>query len=673
MRTPANGRITAALAAVLAAATPLAPAGAQQAQSEQVVVTGSVPADPASRPAQSTFTPAASTATEAVAVTAPTTPAAPATSLPATAPASTEPKAEPNTAAQVPAVVAPAVVAPAAPEVPKAAEAASVAPAPAVIVTPVAPVAPAVAAAPAEIDVRPALVDAIRRHLNALPATSSKTEQAHRAALTAYYQADDVTPLFVTPAGFGERATSASRLIAAADDWGLKAKDFALPASLGKDTSPAELAAGEIKLALAALEYVRQARGGRTVPNDLSHAIDRTPDALAPDAAVRQMAAAPSIEIFLRQQHPRQAQFERLRLAYVALRDGKVAAATEEQPAPEATPQKGTKGKPAAKPAAKVLSREQQLASLVRNMEMWRWMPRELGSFHVIANIPEYTLRVVRNDTVEHEERVIVGKVENQTPMFSDVMETVVFHPFWGVPDSIKVKELLPGLARGANSLARNGLKMQYKGRDIDPSSVNWAQTDIRNVHVYQPPGGANVLGKVKFMFPNKHQVYMHDTPTKHLFSSSQRTFSHGCVRVRNPIKFAEVLLGEDKGWTPAKVASVLDSGPENNNVKLDRKIPVHLVYFTATVADDAKVRYFNDVYGHEKVVQMGLDGKAHLIVKKKEDLGPVRAAAISQLSEGGMSNWWGGGGWSSGGGTASSGNGGASNKQWARDAFRND
>ncbi|MEZ5842366.1 MAG: L,D-transpeptidase family protein [Hyphomicrobiaceae bacterium] len=505
-----------------------------------------------------------------------------------------------------------------------------------------------------------------------MPAGSSKVAQAHHGALTAYYANDAATPLFVTPDGVGERATNALKLIAAAGDWGLRASDFALPAADASPSGTDALAAYEVKLALAAMEYVRQARGGRIVPTDLSHAIDRSPETIAPDTVLKQLATAPSAEIWLRQQHPRHPQFERLRRAFVALRDGRTADEAPEVIA-EQEPKKGKSAKSKPKPAAQ-RPREQRLATLLRNMEMWRWMPRDLGRYHVIVNIPEFVLRVVRNDTVEHEERIIVGKVQNQTPIFSDEMETVVFHPFWGVPNSIKVKELLPGLVRGSNSLARNGLKLQYKGRDVEPSSINWAQTDIRNFHVYQPPGGSNVLGKVKFLFPNSHQVYMHDTPTKHLFASSQRTFSHGCMRVRNPIRFAEVLLAEDKGWSAAKVKAILDSGPQNNNVTLDRKIPVHIAYFTAVVGDDGKVRYLNDVYGHEKVVQMGLDGKAHLIVKKKEDLGTYRAEVIGRLSEN-SPNWWGGGwgGWDGGSSGGGSSSGGAARSQWARDAFRSD
>src|SRR5690606_26089288 len=160
-----------------------------------------------------------------------------------------------------------------------------------------------------------------------------------------------------------------------------------------------------------------------------------------------------------------------------------------------------------------------------------------------------------------HSERLIVGKPDTQTPIFSDEMETIVFHPFWGLPNSIKVKEILPGLIRGTNVLARNDLRIQYRGRDINPASVDWRRTDIRNFHVYQPPSERNVPAVVKFLFPNKRPVYMHDTPTKHLFNSSRRMFSHGCLRVRAPLKFAELLLSQDKGWDRARVDWLVKRG----------------------------------------------------------------------------------------------------------------
>src|SRR5690606_28684299 len=144
----------------------------------------------------------------------------------------------------------------------------------------------------------------------------------------------------------------------------------------------------------------------------------------------------------------------------------------------------------------------------------------------------------------------------------------------------------------------------------------------------------SNVLGQVKFLFPNEHQVYMHDTPAKNLFTASQRMFSHGCVRVRNPLHFAELLLEHDKGWEKGRVMQLVKSGPKNNHLKLDTKIPVHITYFTAWVGDEGKLKTWPDVYGHEQRIQMGIEGKAHLIARSKENLSTVQAEVVGRLAE---------------------------------------
>ncbi|MCB1512237.1 MAG: L,D-transpeptidase family protein, partial [Hyphomicrobiaceae bacterium] len=311
---------------------------------------------------------------------------------------------------------------------------------------------------------------------------------------------------------------------------------------------------------------------------------------------------------------PQHEQFKRLRTAYLkALEDEKNPNAASSEPEPNGKRRKSKR---------KRKSKTKLSARLLYNMEMWRWMPRELGQKYILANIPEFEFRLVDGGHVIHSERIITGKVKHMTPIFSDEMETVVLNPRWNVPNSIKVKEILPGLLKGRDVIGRQGLRVRYGGSDVDPYSIDWASADIRNFHIYQPPGGSNALGRVKFLFPNSHAVYMHDTPTKYLFKRKVRAFSHGCVRVRDPIRFAEVLLAADKGWTRKDIDRLLRNRDDENPVKLSKKIPVHITYFTAWVDADAKVHLYSDIYSHERLIQMGLDGKAHLIVKPKENLG---------------------------------------------------
>ena len=159
---------------------------------------------------------------------------------------------------------------------------------------------------------------------------------------------------------------------------------------------------------------------------------------------------------------------------------------------------------------------------------------------------------------------------------------------------------------------------------DIDPYSVNWSSANLKAYTFYQPPGEANVLGQVKFLFPNKHAVYMHDTPSKHLFDSSVRAFSHGCMRVRNPVKLAELVLGQDKGWSGEKVHELIEDGPEDNKIALDHKIPVHVTYFTAVPDDTGKIRTFRDVYGHEQRISLALEGRWGEIDIPPDHLAPI-------------------------------------------------
>ena len=214
-------------------------------------------------------------------------------------------------------------------------------------------------------------------------------------------------------------------------------------------------------------------------------------------------------------------------------------------------------------------------------------------------------------------------------------MELVTFHPRWNVPESIKVRELYPSLARGSGYFQKQGLKLMQNGHEVSPSSVDWGSADIRRFDIFQPPGGSNVLGVVKFSFPNKHSVYMHDTGTKNLFNETSRPFSHGCMRVRNPVKLAELVLGQDKGWDAGQVAQMVNGPVIENPITLDHKIPVHVTYFTNWAADDGKVSSFRDVYGHEERIALALDGKWGQIKIPPDHLAPVKYDPNARIAAG--------------------------------------
>jgi L,D-transpeptidase YcbB len=520
----------------------------------------------------------------------------------------------------------------------------------------------------------------VRERLAAPAKGMTDGDRSDRDALAQFYVARANQPIWVDKAGLTAKAKAIIDEIRRADDWGLEAADFDVPVSdLGPEPTRDVLVDAETKVSLAALKYARYARGGRIPdPRQMSSYLDRDPPILSPIKVLESLLATADPGGYLAALNPKHGGFQRLRKKLIELRTAESREQTVIMPAkgPLLAPGKkhpdvailrqrlkvalpaaaddGTPADPevydtALEDAVTAYQRENDMTQdglvgrntraalnggkrvvdeglLIANMEQWRWMPEDLGRTYVWVNLPEFLVRVVKNGSVIHEERIIAGQFDKQTPVFSHELETVVLHPFWGVPESIKVKELLPSLARGG-SLARRGLRLQQNGRDINPQTIDWSRADIRNYHVYQPPGGSNVLGVVKFMFPNKHQVYMHDTPTKGLFNETKRTFSHGCMRVRNPMRLAEIVLQEDKGWDAEKVHSLLRNGPENNNIALESKIPVHVTYFTAWVDDTGELGSRPDMYLHEKRIRLALAGQWDLIPQHRDHLLPVEYA----------------------------------------------
>ena len=247
-----------------------------------------------------------------------------------------------------------------------------------------------------------------------------------------------------------------------------------------------------------------------------------------------------------------------------------------------------------------------RVRQIIVNLERWRWLPQDLGQRHVLVNVADFHLEAVDAGAVVQDMRVVVGRDYRRTPVFSDMITYLVFNPSWDVPLKIAVNDLLPQFKQAPDYANRMGFKiLQGQGaeqREIDPRSVDWNRLRPGDFpyRLRQAPGPKNALGAVKFMFPNKFNVYLHDTPARELFARSERAFSSGCIRVEHAVDLAHWLLEGQDGWDPAGIAEALASRREQT-VRLARPTPVHLLYWTAWVDESRAVRFRRDVYDRDR------------------------------------------------------------------------
>lgn len=485
--------------------------------------------------------------------------------------------------------------------------------------------------------------------LQVLPAT--------RDAVVETYRTRNFRPVWLENGGLSDRGRAVLALLSDAAAEGLDPAAY-LPTGLsGFDQAlpvhdQAAMARLDIDLFGASLRYARDASGGRFEPRKLSRYHDVDPAAVVADAAAKVVAWTPYPVDYLKGLHPSHPAYGAMKSALAELRakeragaeslipDGGLVKAGGSDPRipsvrekliargyadaalePGADPllfdkelsvqlrlfQKASRIKvtgvlgPQTLAALNADLTEREEAKLVTNMERLRWLPRDLGSRHIFVNQPAYVASVMEDGRSVWSTRVIVGKPTTQTNVFHDEMELVVFNPSWGVPPSIIAKEYLPKLRRDPGYLDRLGFKVvNQKGKVVPSRSVRWASYGSKVPYgIQQPPGAKNALGEVKFMFPNIHNIYMHDTPSRELFDDDKRAFSHGCVRVQNPREFAAVILGWDAAEVDQHIAT-----PKSETVRLKEKIPVHLTYFTAWPDEDGKMRYFEDIYGRDKAME---------------------------------------------------------------------
>ena len=410
----------------------------------------------------------------------------------------------------------------------------------------------------------------------------------------------------------------------------------------------------EIGITAAVLRYARHAYQGKVRPSSLGKSIDVTGNSIDPAEVLEEVSQVTDVADYLDSLHPSHTQFRALAKAYqemleakrngeeeaekIVIPDGKLIKPGKvdervalirtrlDLPAGEnpavydevvvdavkafQTENRLTPDGIVGPATLKVLNGgpDNKLELLKANLERWRWAPRELGRTHVFVNVPFFSVAVNHKDAPIYEGRVVVGKRKHKTPVFSDVMEHIVINPYWNVPYSIASKEILPAVRSNpayaqafevipASALPRKKRRFGWGQRQTN--EIDWNQVSARQVRFRQPPGPKNALGKVKFLFPNKHAVYLHDTPARSLFSRTVRAFSHGCIRLHEPMKFAEALVENDPKVSLAKLNRLF--GSQERWVNLDTHIPVHITYFSAWANDSGEIVYAGDIYGHDE------------------------------------------------------------------------
>ena len=465
-----------------------------------------------------------------------------------------------------------------------------------------------------------------------------------RAAIEKFYGARDFAPVWTQGGSLTAAAKGViARLKDAASD-GLNPADYPVP-DFAAATTPDALADAELKLTASMFDYARQAQSGRMHWSQVSGDILYPEHPIDPSEVLAKVTTAADASAALDSYNPPQKLYKELKAKLAELRgqgngpvieiaDGpalkytpagkKQAEIVVEDPrVPQLRAKLGiaenasdTRYDAAVAEAVRKFQnsaelkatgilddktvkaintpkRDKQIDVVLVNMERWRWLPRDLGvpslgDAYVILNIPDYTLKVMQRGQQVWTTRVVTGKPgTHATPLLTETMKYITVNPTWNVPPSIVYNEYLPALQQDPTVLQRMGLKLE-QNRD-------------GSVHISQPPGEANALGRIRFNFPNKFLVYQHDTPDKNLFARDERAFSHGCMRVQNPDQYASVLLNiamPNEKYTPERIRSMY--GKSEIDLKFPTPIPVNITYQTAFVDDGGKLQFRKDVYGRD-------------------------------------------------------------------------
>lgn len=255
-------------------------------------------------------------------------------------------------------------------------------------------------------------------------------------------------------------------------------------------------------------------------------------------------------------------------------------------------------------------SAKDKIKQIRLNIERMRWLPRDFGEKYLLINIPEYNLKMIEDNQIKLDMAVIVGDVKFPTPVFSDKMSYVVLNPTWNIPTSIVKKEVIPKLIKDPNYLNSKEISAFGNWRDESEAISNKDLIDsiilenpeaLEGLRLAQAPGTQNPLGRMKFMFPNKHAVYLHDTPNKYLFANARRAYSHGCVRLSKPNELLNLLSQNNQNIDQNKVTEILKENKEKA-INLNQKLPIHIIYLTSWVDKDGTLQFREDIYNYDKL-----------------------------------------------------------------------
>jgi murein L,D-transpeptidase YcbB/YkuD len=515
-----------------------------------------------------------------------------------------------------------------------------------------------------------ALQDALARELSSGVATAGTNDELQALiVLERFYQARDLRPLWVLETSAGPRARELSTLLIAADLDALDPRDYQAGriAALLSATTPESLAELEVLLSLGVVRYAADLGQGRTTPHVADPSLFLFREEVNKADILAAAATAADLAAFVDGYRPQTPRYARQKVALAEYRalvrqggwqpipggetlkpgmtdprvgllrqrlrllgdlksstdlaesggdatfyDDAMEAAVKWMQYRHGLAEDGAVG--ARTLAALNVPIEKRIEQMVLNLERRRWMPDDLGQRHVFVNLADFRLKLVDEPRTLLDMAVVVGKPYHSTPVFSGTMTYVEINPYWNVPPSIARKELLPKIKQDVSYLQKNNYVLfsdwSAGANVVDPTSVDWARMTQAgfSYKLRQDSGDDNALGRVKFMFPNHFNIYLHDSPAKVLFSRAERSFSHGCIRVQDPPALAELVLSTTPGWSRDRIERTIASG-ERSVVTLKEPLPVHISYLTSWVNKDGSVHFRNDVYGRDAALAKALLG----------------------------------------------------------------